>query len=92
MSKFSRQEHKMEQTKEPEFTKTISNETVCTYFYVMFFIVAVFAGIAVLMDVAVMTKKPAVGLQLLLRSAPALVIAVLNALFLYIVCTRALLK
>lgn len=82
----------MDTKKEAEFTKTISNETVCTYFYVMFFLVAGFAGIAVLMDLAVMVKKPAVGAQLLLRSAPALVIAVLNALFLYIICSRTLLK
>lgn len=82
----------MDTKKEPEFTKTISNETVCSYFYVMFFIVAAFAGIAVAMDLFVMAKKPALGARLLLRSAPALVIAVLNALFLYIVCQRALLK
>lgn len=82
----------MDTKKEPEFTKTISNETVCSYFYVMFFIVAAFAGIAVAMDLFVMVKKPALGARLLLRSAPALVIAVLNALFLYIVCQRALLK
>jgi len=82
----------MEQTKEADFTKTISNETVCTYFYVMFFIVAAIAGIAVLLDITVMLKKPALGLQLLLRTAPTLLIAVLNALFLYIICSRALLK
>lgn len=82
----------MEQKKEADLTKGISNETVCTYFYVMFFIAAVVAGISVLLDVVVMTKKPAVGLQLLLRSAPMLVIAVLNALFLYIICARSLLK
>lgn len=82
----------MDTKKETDLTKGISNETVCTYFYVMFFIVAVFAGIAVLLDVAVMVKRPAAGVQLLLRSAPALVIAVLNALFLYVVCARALLK
>lgn len=82
----------MDQKKEADFTKTISNETVCTYFYVMFFIVAAIAGIAVLADLYVMTKKPALGLQLLLRTAPTLLIAVLNALFVYIICARSLLK
>lgn len=82
----------MDQKKEADFTKTFSNETVCTYFYVMFFIVAAFAGVAVLADLYVMIKKPALGLQLLLRTAPTLLIAVLNALFVYIICARSLLK
>jgi hypothetical protein len=82
----------MDQSKEADFTKSISNETVCTYFYVMFFIVAGIAGIAVVLDLVVMAKKPALGLQLLLRTTPTLLIAVLNALFLYIICSRSLLK
>lgn len=77
---------------EPDWTKSISNETVCSYFYVMFFIVAAFAAIAVGLDLMVAFKKPSVGLGLLLRSAPALVLAILNALFLYIICARSLLK
>lgn len=77
---------------EGELTKGISNETVCMYFYWMFFIVAVLAAIAVGADVWIMTKRPALGLSMLLRSAPVLVLSVTNALFLYILCARTLLK
>ncbi len=77
---------------EPEFTKGISNETICQYFYIVFFVVAILAGLAVAMDLWVMTKRPAVGLSMLLRSAPVLVLSVMNSLFLYILCSRTLLK
>jgi hypothetical protein len=77
---------------EGELTKGISNETICQYFYVVFFVVAVLAGIAVAMDLWVMTKRPAVGLTMLLRSAPVLILSVMNSLFLYILCARTLLK
>ncbi len=77
---------------EGELTKGISNETICQYFYVVFFVVAVLAGIAVAMDLWVMTKRPAVGLSMLLRSAPVLILSVMNSLFLYILCARTLLK
>lgn len=77
---------------EGELTKAISNETVCMYFYIMFFIVAILAALAVGSDVLVMTKRPALGLSMLLRSAPVLILSVTNALFLYILCARTLLK
>jgi hypothetical protein len=77
---------------EGELTKGISNETVCMYFYWMFFIVAVLAALAVGVDVWVMTKRPALGFSMLLRSAPVLILSVTNALFLYILCARTLLK
>lgn len=77
---------------EGDLTKGISNETVCQYFYVIFFVVAVFAGIAVAMDLWIMTKRPAVGFSMLLRSAPVLILSVMNSLFLYILCARTLLK
>lgn len=82
----------MQVKKEADWTKNIPSESVTFYFYVMFFIAAAFAGIAVLMDVYLMTKKFKLGLYLLLRSAPALILACVNALFLYIVSARALLK
>lgn len=77
---------------EGDLTKGISNETVCMYFYWMFFIVAVIAGLAVGADVLIMTKRPALGFSMLLRSAPILALSVTNALFLYILCARTLLK
>ena len=77
---------------EGDLTKSISNETVCMYFYVMFFIAAVIAGIAVVADVLIIMKRPALGFSLLIRSAPVLILSVLNTLFLYILCARRLLK
>jgi hypothetical protein len=77
---------------EPDWTKSISNETVCSYFYILFFVVSAFAAIAVGLDIMVAVKKPAVGLGLLLRSAPTLILAILNSLFFYIICARSLLK
>ena len=77
---------------EGDLTKGISNETVCMYFYWMFFAVAVLAAISVGADILVMSKRPALGFSMLLRSAPVLILSVTNALFLYILCARTLLK
>ena len=77
---------------EGDLTKTISNETVCMYFYWVFFAVAVIAALAVGGDILIMSKRPALGFSMLLRSAPVLILSVTNALFLYILCARTLLK
>jgi preprotein translocase subunit SecE len=78
--------------KETSWTQSITNETLCQYFYVVFFITAVLAAIAVGMDVLLVFKRPALGLSMLIRSAPVLILSVLNSLFLYILCARTLLK
>jgi hypothetical protein len=78
--------------READATKGISNETVCRYFYWMFILVAVVATIAVLLDLVVVAKSPKTGLLLLLRSAPVLILSVVNAMFMYILCARTLLK
>lgn len=77
---------------EASWTKYFTSENVCFYFYIMFFLAASFAAIAVGMDLLLMLKKPKLGLFLLVRSLPAVTIALLNSLFLYIVCARSLLK
>jgi len=77
---------------EGELTKGISNETVCMYFYWIFFAVAVLAAISVGVDIFVMIKRPSLGVSMLLRSAPVLILSVTNALFLYVLCARTLLK
>jgi hypothetical protein len=68
----------------------VSNDTIETYYYVIFWLVAISAGIVVLMEIYVMSVSPKRGLTLLLRSAPALILGVVNALFLYILSVRAL--
>lgn len=77
---------------ESPLTQGISNETICQYFYVMFFIVVVLSLFVVGIDLWVMTKRPAVGFSMLLRSAPTLILALVNTLFLYTLCARTLLK
>lgn len=78
--------------KETKSMQSISNETVCLYFYYVFLVVAIMAGLTVVADVYIGLSKPRVGLGLLLRSAPVLILSVVNALFMYILCTRTLLK
>jgi hypothetical protein len=79
-------------SKEAEWTKGIKTETVCQYFYALFFIVAVWAGIIVLLDIYLVAKAPRVGWGAVLRTLPVLAIAVANTLFFYVLCARSLLK
>lgn len=78
--------------KEADWTKGIPTETVCQYFYVLFIIVAVYAGIIILVDIYLVVKAPRIGWGATLRTLPVLAIAVANALFLYLLCARSLLK
>ena len=75
---------------ESEVTKGISNDTIETYYYVVFWLVAISAGLVVLFELYVMTVSPKRGFAMFLRSAPALTLGVVNALFLYIISARAL--
>jgi hypothetical protein len=77
-------------TDESELTKKISNDTIETYYYVIFWLVAVSAGLVVLFELYIMTVSPKRGFYMFLRSAPALTLGVVNALFLYIISARAL--
>lgn len=75
---------------ETELTKKVSNDTIETYYYVIFWLVAISAGLVVLMELYVMSVSPKRGFALFLRSAPGLILGVVNALFLYILSVRAL--
>jgi hypothetical protein len=75
---------------ESEATKGISNDTIETYYYVIFWVVAISAGLVVLFELYVMSVSPKRGFNMFLRSAPALILGVVNALFLYIISVRAL--
>jgi hypothetical protein len=77
-------------TDESELTKKISNDTIETYYYVIFWLVAITAGIVVLFELYIMTISPKRGFNMFLRSAPALILGVVNAMFLYILSARAL--
>ena len=82
----------MQSESESEVSKSISNETICRYFYILFIVTAVLAAIILLADVYLFATNPRAGLILMMRSAPTVVLAVLNSLFLYVLCYRSLLK
>ena len=82
----------MPEDSKKDFAKGISNETLCEYFFVMFVIITVFAGIAFLTTVYVHWKRPSQMGMALLQVAPSLTIAIVNSLFLYLLCSRSLLK
>jgi hypothetical protein len=78
----------------PKWTESVSSETICTYYYVMFILACVVVGIAVLGLVGILFSKMPYMLKLS-SSINVLVsggIAVLGAMFLYIMCDRALLS
>jgi len=78
---------------EPDWTKQISSSTVCTYFYIMFGIVAVLAGFVVVSDLfLILSSRGKQGWMLLVRSLLAFAIPVINSLFIYILCSRSLLQ
>ena len=77
---------------ESEVSKGISSETICGYFYILFIVSAVMAAIVLLADVYALALNPRTGFVLMLRSAPTVVLAVVNSLFLYVLCSRSLLK
>jgi hypothetical protein len=75
---------------EPELTKKISNDTIETWYYVLFWLAAVSAGLVLLLELYAISVSPKRGFAMLLRSAPMLILAVVNTLFLYILSVRAL--
>lgn len=78
---------------EPAWMKNITSSNVCRYFYIMFGLIAVLAGFVVLSDVfIIVSSKGRNGWGLLLRSMVAFAIPLINALFLYILCSRSILS
>ena len=78
--------------REVEVTKGISNETVCQYFFVLFIIVSIIAGLSVLGEIRLLMVRPGIGGMFLLRTVVVFSLAVANSLFLYVMCARSLLK
>ena len=75
---------------ETEATKGISNEVVVDYYYIMFWIVGLTTGFVLLLELYGIALAPKRGFQVFLASAPTLLLAFVNAMFLYIVSVRAL--
>jgi hypothetical protein len=80
------------ESQEADWMKEISNETVCGYFYYVFLITAVLAALVLFWELSVVARSPKAGIAGILRTLPTLVLAVVNTLFIYIICSRALLK
>ncbi len=80
---------------EPEWTKAISNETICNFFYVFFIIYAVISGLIVLyiLGLALNFKKlAAVGMPLILQSVIVLALGTTQLLFHYLICSRSIVE
>ncbi len=78
---------------EPQWTKQISSEIVCNFFYVFFVVYAVIAVVALvgLIGVFSFLKVPKAQLGVAgLQGLIALAIGTTQMLFLYLICDRAL--
>ena len=78
---------------EPQWMQSIPSKVICQYFFVIFVLVAVLAALVVASDVMrLLSPKNKGGVFSLLRSLLILALPVVNALFLYILCSRSLLE
>ena len=77
----------------PQWTDSISNTVVCNYFYVFFIIFAVWAAISLLGGVWIFaTTKMSFGMLIgvIFNILLSFGISATSALFLYLICDRAL--
>ena len=77
----------------PQWTDKISNNVVCNYFYVFFIIFAVWAAISLLGGVWIFaTTKMSFGMLIgvIFNILLSFGISATSALFLYLICDRAL--
>jgi hypothetical protein len=81
----------MAKDKEVDWTKEISNESVCTYYYYVFIITAIVSGLLIISHLSTLVRSPKMAVPVLF-ALPVPILAVVNTLFLYIICSRALLK
>ena len=78
---------------EPAWMQAVPSAAICQYFFVMFGLIAIIAGLVVLGDLVLILKSSGrTGWGLLLRSILAFALPFVNALFLYIICSRSLLE
>jgi hypothetical protein len=77
-------------TEESKITKSVSNDVVSGYFYIMFIVALIATGILVVSEIMVLASSPRRGLAMIIRTAPTIVLAVLNSMCLYILSVRSL--
>lgn len=78
--------------KEVDWTKSIDNATICRYYYVLFFLALAVSAYVLYADIRLSMTYPTKLKWVPFANIPALVLGILNALFLYILCSRSLLK
>jgi hypothetical protein len=80
--------------KEPVWIQSIDSNSVCTWFYAFFIINSIFAALAILSIGALMFKVSMVPRLMFMPSLLSAIVAggvaVVNSLFFYIVCQRAI--
>lgn len=77
----------------PEWTQKISNNLLCNYFYIFFIIFSVWAGLSLLGGIWVfISTKMSFGILVafILNIIISFGISATSALFLYLICNRAL--
>jgi hypothetical protein len=80
-------------THTPQWTDSISNSTLCDYFYIFFVIFSVWAGLSLLAGIWVFsTSKMTIGMLMavIINIILSFGISATSALFLYLICERAL--
>lgn len=80
---------------EPAWSKDIKSEVVCDYFYYLFIAVCVIIGLQVITMLGGAFSFKGTTLMkvfMFLLSLLPMALAIVNALFLYLVCSRGLLK
>lgn len=73
----------------PSWMDTISNEVVCGYFYIFFLVFSVWAGLSILGGIIIFTTSK-MNLAQLISIILSFGISTTSALFLYLICERAL--
>ena len=78
----------------PSWTNKISNSMICNYFYAFFIIFAVWAGLSLLAGVWIFASRRSMSFGMLMALIINIIlsfgISATTALFLYLICDRAL--
>jgi hypothetical protein len=78
----------------PSWTNKISNSMICNYFYIFFLIFAVWAGLSLLAGVWIFASRRSMSFGMLIALIINIIlsfgISATTALFLYLICDRAL--
>jgi hypothetical protein len=80
---------------EPQWSKSIKSETVCDYYYYLFVIICIIVVVQLVSMIGsflYIKKNDFMSYVVLLLYLLTMGLGIVNALFLYLICTRGLLK